>query len=572
MRILNWNVRGLGDTDKCKLVKDAILSCRRNVVCLQETKLQAVEAAKASSFLPFSLKSFFSMPASGSAGGLLVAWDQDYVSATEIFRNQYCISVNLSSVSDNNNFCLTTVYAPCDNSERPDFFHALDQVAELVSGPWILLGDFNMYRFANEKSKGRKNWVVMDSFNDWIRENALDDIDITNRTYTWSNKRRDPTMVKLDKVLVNADWNLGFLNTEALAITATTSDHVPITVDFNRQSNRSNCFCFENHWLHIQEARNVIHSALTRGTRHFASATSLLNFKLRRTRAAIRKWTRSRSSLQLLLQNCKHVIQYLDTVEERRRLSAMEFSLRKFATAKAQQIIIWQTEAWRRRAKIRNCVLGDENNSFFHAAANYHHRKNRIRMLAKDNIEFFDDRHKLDIATDYFTTIFGQQTLSLPTIDARCVYEKVNLEALEEPFSWGEIVRAIDKSPNHRSPGPDGYTNEFYKAFKEVLKEDLLQLSQDFHHNRADFQGVNTAHIVLIPKKEAPVKVKDFRPISLVHSLPKLASKVLANRLQRLIPSLVHSLQSGFLPGRSIIENFLLAADSYNKQRRGTCP
>lgn len=232
MRILNWNVRGLEDADKCSLVKDALLSCHSSIVCLQETKLQMLDAMKASSFLPPQLRSFLYMPSTGSSGGLLVAWDANAVDITDLYKDQFCISARVQSVSNNTSFQLTTVYAPCEDSDRPDFFRTLDRTATLVEGPWVLLGDFNMYRYAHEKSRGRRNWAVMESFNSWIRDNAMDDIDISNRQFTWSNKRREPTMVKLDRVLVNAEWNLGFLNTSASVFTATTSDHSPIVVDF----------------------------------------------------------------------------------------------------------------------------------------------------------------------------------------------------------------------------------------------------------------------------------------------------------------------------------------------------
>uniref|UniRef100_A0A8R7TU90 Reverse transcriptase domain-containing protein n=1 Tax=Triticum urartu TaxID=4572 RepID=A0A8R7TU90_TRIUA len=115
----------------------------------------------------------------------------------------------------------------------------------------------------------------------------------------------------------------------------------------------------------------------------------------------------------------------------------------------------------------------------------------------------------------------------------------IDLSSLEEQFSWAEIVSAIKRSPNNRSPGPDGFTNEFYKCFKETLKPDLLNFFSDFHANNADLSGVNSASIVLLPKKEISMEIKDFRPISLVHSLPKLATKFLTTRLQLWIPKLV---------------------------------
>ena len=87
-----------------------------------------------------------------------------------------------------------------------------------------------------------------------------------------------------------------------------------------------------------------------------------------------------------------------------------------------------------------------------------------------------------------------------------------------------------------------------------------------------DLSGINQAHISLLPKKETPLELRDYRPISVVHSVPKLAGKVLARRLQLQIPSLVHSLQSGFIKGRSIIENFAMAADMVQTTHKRELP
>ncbi|XP_073360707.1 uncharacterized protein [Aegilops tauschii subsp. strangulata] len=172
----------------------------------------------------------------------------------------------------------------------------------------MLVGDFNMYRFEHEKSKGRRNWTLMDTFNSWIREHALDDIEITNRTFTWFNKRVQPTLVKLDRVLVNAEWNLGFADTTSTTLPAVTSDHILIGVDMCREAPKCSFFRFENHWLLMPEARELINESWQRGSRVFASMATLLNFKLRRVRATVRKWDRAKKPLQLTMDNCKHVV------------------------------------------------------------------------------------------------------------------------------------------------------------------------------------------------------------------------------------------------------------------------
>nr|XP_020162797.1 uncharacterized protein LOC109748170 [Aegilops tauschii subsp. strangulata] len=227
---------------------------------------------------------------------------------------------------------------------------------------------------------------------------------------------------------------------------------------------------------------------------------------MRRVRAALRQWCRSKPSLRVLMDNNKHVVAYLNAVEELRSLSIVEAALTVFAAAKAEQLILWQTAAWSRRAKIRWCVSGDENTQFFHAAANCQARRNKVRVLVQDGVEHFDTDQKLRLATDYFKAILGQPATSMDTVDVGSLYTPLDLSELTAEFSWAEIVQAINCSPNNRSPGPDGFTNEFYKVFKLLIKDDLLRFFGDFHKNEVD-------------------------------------------------------LSSGFLKGRSIVENFALATE-----------
>lgn len=70
------------------------------------------------------------------------------------------------------------------------------------------------------------------------------------------------------------------------------------------------------------------------------------------------------------------------------------------------------------------------------------------------------------------------------------------------------------------------------------------------------FSLVNEAHLILLRKKENPEEIKDYRPISLIHSFAKLVTKCLANRLRRVLDSLVRPNQSAFISGRCLHDNF----------------
>ena len=70
---------------------------------------------------------------------------------------------------------------------------------------------------------------------------------------------------------------------------------------------------------------------------------------------------------------------------------------------------------------------------------------------------------------------------------------------------------------------------------------------------------MNFSHIVLIPKKNNPQRITDFRPISLSNVVTRIVSKLLANRLKMVLPNVIFDSQSAFIPGRLIIDNTTVA-------------
>jgi hypothetical protein len=71
-----------------------------------------------------------------------------------------------------------------------------------------------------------------------------------------------------------------------------------------------------------------------------------------------------------------------------------------------------------------------------------------------------------------------------------------------------------------------------------------------WHRNFTNMSRLNSAYITMIPKVEGADQVKDFRPISLVHSFAKLVTKVLANRLAKKLNEIVSPNQSAVIKGR----------------------
>ena len=91
-------------------------------------------------------------------------------------------------------------------------------------------------------------------------------------------------------------------------------------------------------------------------------------------------------------------------------------------------------------------------------------------------------------------------------------------ESLKRPITPDEIETVIKKLPTHKKPGMDGFTGEFYKAFKEELTPILHRLFEKIHTDGRLPKSFYEASIILIPKPDKDTtKKENFRPISLMN-------------------------------------------------------
>jgi len=126
----------------------------------------------------------------------------------------------------------------------------------------------------------------------------------------------------------------------------------------------------------------------------------------------------------------------------------------------------------------------------------------------------------------------------------------VDRDSLELPFTKEEVLKALSECCGDKAPGPDGMTMAFLKHNWVTFKDDVMKMFAEFFITGKFVASLNSTFIALIAKKAGAIDIKDYRPISLVGSMYKLLSKVLARRLKGVIGSLISENQNAFVGGR----------------------
>lgn len=181
IKILNWNVRGLGDSNKCAVVKDMVCDIKPDLVCFQETKWSECSIFRVRQVCPSRFKNFIELNAEGTRGGILLVWSSSF-SLVSSFINSFCVSVILQKKGFH--FLVTGVYGPQSDSDKLLFMDELKSISDTHDMPWMLVGDFNLFRGMQDTTGNIRNIGTMQGFNSFIAEAGLTEVSLQGRLYT----------------------------------------------------------------------------------------------------------------------------------------------------------------------------------------------------------------------------------------------------------------------------------------------------------------------------------------------------------------------------------------------------
>ncbi|XP_058783955.1 uncharacterized protein LOC131658705 [Vicia villosa] len=152
-------------------------------------------------------------------------------------------------------------------------------------------------------------------------------------------------------------------------------------------------------------------------------------------------------------------------------------------------------------------------------------------------------------------------------LNLRCLSEE-DRKLLERDPLDDEIKEAVWDCDGSKSPGPDGFTLEFFQLCWETVMGDVFTFVKDFFLKARLIKGCTSSFLALIPKVQNPQSLSEYRPICLVGSMYKILAKILAIRLRNVVGKLVSCNQTAFVSGRSIEDGVLVVNEVLDLAKR----
>jgi hypothetical protein len=163
--------------------------------------------------------------AKGHSGGLLLGVKEECYEVEEVNLDVHFIGCLVRDRLSNFRFWVLNVYGPAQHDLSAAFVQDLSDFCGKEILPILLGGDFNLIRSNRDKNQGQGDPRLMELFNDFIGNFQLRDLFIGGVKYTWSNKQKFPTLVKLDRILATTSWDMKYTNSYAWVKARIGSDH-----------------------------------------------------------------------------------------------------------------------------------------------------------------------------------------------------------------------------------------------------------------------------------------------------------------------------------------------------------
>lgn len=574
MKIFSWNVRGFNNNVRQAFVKAWINKNRPLIGGILETKVLEDNAPGiiSSAFPGWRWENNYS---SADLGRIWVVWDPS-ISVVVYKKSAQFILCGVFDPATSTSVTVAFIYGFNTEGQRRELWRDLSELNSsptLRNAPWLLMGDFNQILCSSEHySIQAYNAPLrgMQELRFFMENNDLTDLSSRGNYFTWTNCRpEDPILRKLDRALVNPAWISQFPESLATFDPPGDSDHSPCLIALSSAplsgKKTFKYFSFiSSHSDFIPSLRSAWGESVGIGSKLFT-----LGQRLKKAKECCKRLNRERfSNIQ---QRTKTALEDLERIQSLLMTSPTEALVAEESVAKDTWafFVSAQENFFKLKSRIRWLREGDSNTRFFHRVVLANQSWNAIRYLRDaTGLRIYNQQQIKGMAVAYFKNLLGSESrgiipMSIEEIRAIHPFRCSNSLAsdLTRIPSNEEIKDEFLRMPKCKAPGPDGFPAEFFLEAWEIVGEDATQAVKEFFISGRLLRKFNATTVALIPKITGADELSKFRPVSCCSTIYKVIARLIKKRLKLFVPEVVQHNQVGFIKGRFLCENVLLASE-----------
>ena len=465
------------------------------------------------------------------------------------------------------------------------FFKEIQKsLSKFAQEKFIIGGDFNCALAPSDKEGGNptsKKQSVIKEIDNLCHLYSLYDIwrslNPTAKQFTWRNKSFK-VQCRLDYFLISKELSSTTIKCDILY--APNTDHSAIQLHLLseelKQQKGPGFWKFNSSLLEDKKYISDLRENLTNFIEKYRDVEDL-GLKWDLVKMEIRGFSVKFSKIKARRRRDEEVflqkkINELFTKAEKNRNNRQIICELNSTRARLEKIMALKTRGTIIRSRARWHEQGERNNKYFLNLEKRNHSRNLVSKLKLPNDSVITNQFDiLEEQGKFYKSLYtSQHAENVKKPEDGVFFNPSNISALSDHeqalceglITENEAFKALKEFAAQKTPGTDGLLTEFLKFFWPELKSLIVESFNYAFLNGSLSISQRRGIISLIPKKNKDKTIlENLRPISLLNVDYKILTKVLANRLEKVLPKIINPDQTGYVKGRYIGENIRLIQD-----------
>ena len=589
--LCTYNVQGIGGISKRTDIFEFLQNLDFDIYCLQETHFTDEEEALIRT--QWNNDCYFSNYKSNAQGvAILFNKNVEYKIHSQILSHNGNL-ILLDMTVHNQRFTLVNLYGP--NVDNPNFYiEIFKKIEEIENTEFIICGDFNLILDPETDCTNYKNVN-----NPRSREKVLEFIESNNLTdpfreshpelkrYSW-RKKTPLKQARLDFFLTS-ETITQFVQQSKIE-SSYRSDHsfVSLLLNLTGIQHGKSYWKHNNSLLLDQEYLKTMNKKITEIKQQYMLPVYDINQAETIPDEEIQFTINDQLFLEVLLMELRgQSISYASYKNKQKHNREKELinnigEIEGCINANnMEQLETMKTELFElRQEKLKGHIIrskseyidkGEKPTKFFCGLEKHNYVSKTMPKLERTDGTILNKQSEILSETEnYYKNLYTSKDDILDNIDIQEYIEQQSMNTLTENqankleglLNLSEITLTLKSMKSGKSPGLSGFSAEFFKVFWKQLGNFVLR-SLNYGYMKGELSVTQKQCLITcIPKDNKPKQfLKNWRPLTLLDTVYKIASGTIANRMKTTLDHIINKYQTGFIKGRSIVENLRVIYD-----------